>query len=83
MTTKYQPGDEFTCRLERLLWRWNDEDQQLYYAAKEVMNGTSTAEQAAVEYDLEPEAIEELADELAAYEAAMDALTLREYYRNG
>ena len=82
MVTRYRPGDEYTCRLERLLFEWSEYDQRLYYAAKEVMGGGSTAEQAATEYDLDPAEVEELADELVAYEAALTAMTLREGFRN-
>lgn len=78
MTTIYNTNDEYTCALERLFYRWNDYDRQLYRAAKEVMRGSSTAEQAACEYDIEPEDIEDMADELYAYEAALTALTLQE-----
>lgn len=82
MTTRYNNGDEFTCRLERLFWRWSDEDKALYAAAREVMACVSTPEQAACEYDLDPDDVEELAEELYAYEAALDELTRREQFTN-
>ena len=82
MTTYFREGDQYTCRLERVLSRWSAVDQALYRAAKEVMHGTCTAEQAAVEYDLWPDDIEEMAAELYAHEQALDALTLRQGFIN-
>lgn len=82
MATYFREGDQYTCMLERVLSRWSAVDQALYRAAKEVMHGTCTAEQAAVEYDLWPDDIEEMAQELYAHEQALDALTLRQEFTN-
>jgi len=82
MRTYFKEGDQYTSRLERVLSRWSEVDQALYRAAKEVMHGGCTAEQAAAEYDLWPEDVEEMAEELYAHEQALDALTLSQGFIN-
>jgi hypothetical protein len=69
----YKHGDEYASLLQRVLVRWNDDDQALYYAAEAYLRDSTQclaelADRYAEEYHavVWPGQIEELAGEIYA-----------------